>query len=515
MARRTSNTEGTAEARFQAMLDAAPDAMVGVNPEGRIVMANIRTEALFGYKPKELIGQPIELLVPDRVKAVHPTHRANYFSEPRTRPMGAGLELAGRRVDGTEFPAEISLSSIDTDEGSLALAAIRDVSERKAAAKETQRAREEADRASLAKSDFLSRVSHELRTPLNSILAFGQLLDMDDLSARQHRSVDQILYGGQHLLELIDELLDIEKIEAGRIALSPEPVHLGELLNEALQLIHPLAEQRRVHLIDSPPDFDAFIKADRQRLKQVLLNLLSNAVKYNRGGGEVRVSCQRPTDDSFRVRVMDNGIGISEEHMKELFTPFARLGADKLGIEGTGLGLSLSKGLVESMGGAIGATSSLGEGSEFWVDLPTAEPTQLEQQAGVEAEVQISSASMPKTILYIEDNLANLQLIQGIVAYRPWITLLSAMQGSLGLELAREHHPDLLLLDLHLPDIPGEEVLRRLRADDRTKTIPVVVVSADASRGTTSRLLAAGAQTFLTKPLNVSLFLEALDEILT
>jgi protein-histidine pros-kinase len=502
------------EARFQAMLDAAPDAMVGVNPEGRIVMANIQTEALFGYKRNELIGQLIELLVPDRVKAIHPSHRTSYFIEPRTRPMGAGLELAGRRADGTEFPAEISLSSIDTDEGSLALAAIRDVSDRKAAAEETQRAREEADRASQAKSDFLSRVSHELRTPLNSILGFSQLLDMDELTERQHRSVDQILYGGQHLLDLIDELLDIEKIAAGRITLSPEPVNVGDILSETLQLVRPIADERGVRLMDPPAADDVFIKADRQRLKQVLLNLLSNAVKYNREGGEVRISYDRTTDGSLRVLVADDGLGISEEHMIDLFTPFARLGADALGIEGTGLGLALSKGLVEIMGGAIGATSSIVEGSEFWVEFPTAERRAIERLESPLVDVQASTATISRTILYIEDNLANLQLIQGIVEYRPWISLLSAMQGSLGIELAREHHPDLLLLDLHLPDIPGEEVLRRLRDDDRTKAIPVVVVSADANRGTMSRLLAMGVRTFLTKPLNVSLFLETLDEIL-
>ena len=200
--------------------------------------------------------------------------------------------------------------------------------------------------------------------------------------------------------------------------------------------------------------------------------------------------------------------------MGDLFTPFARLGAEQLGIQGTGLGLALSKGLVESMGGAIGATSVLGEGSEFWVEFPTTEMAQSEDLVTPDTDVPATQGATPKTVLYVEDNLANLQLIQGILEYRPSITLLSAMQGSLGLELARDHQPDLLLLDLHLPDIPGEEVLRRLGQDDRTKGIPVVVVSADASRGTTSRLLAAGARTFITKPVNVSLFLETLDEIL-
>ena len=299
-----------AEARFQAMLDAAPYAMVGVNSEGLIVMANIQTEVLFGYERTELIGQLIELLVPERVRSVHPSHRANYFSQPRTRPMGAGLELAGRRADGTEFPAEISLSAIESDDGSLALAAIRDITDRRRAEEETRKAREAADRASGAKSDFLSRVSHELRTPLNSILGFGQLLDMDKLTERQHRSVSQILFGGEHLLDLINELLDIEKIESGRITLSPEPVHLGQTLEETMQLVHPLADQRGIRLIQ-PDEIDVYVRADRQRLKQVLLNLLSNAVKYNREEGEVEILCERPAQGTVRLSVKDSGNGIS------------------------------------------------------------------------------------------------------------------------------------------------------------------------------------------------------------
>jgi PAS domain S-box-containing protein len=513
MPRRSPNRPELAEARFQAMLDAAPDAMVGVNPAGRIVMANIQTEAVFGYERSELIGQSIELLVPERVRSVHPSHRASFFSSPRTRPMGAGLDLAARRADGTEFPAEISLSSIDTDEGSIALAAIRDITERKAAADETRRAKEEAERASQAKSDLLSRVSHKLRTPLNPILGFGQLLDMGDLTERQHISVREILSGGEHLLELINEILDVETIESGRAALSTEPVHLGQAIGETLQLVRPLADQRRIRLIGSSVDTDVFIRADRKRLEQVLLNLLSNAVKYNREGGEVQISCERPAEGSIRLSVTDDGNGIPEERMNELFTPFARLGAEELGIEGAGLGLALSKGLVESMGGTIGATSVLGEGSTFWVAFPIAEP-----RLGVlpisDADGQPSSGPTSRTVLHVEGDLASLQLIQGIIEYRPSITLLSTMQGSLGVELAREHRPDLLLLDLHLPDMPGEEVLRRLREDDRTKDIPVVVLSAEVNRGTTSTLLAAGAPTFLTKPVNVSSFLGMLDEML-
>jgi protein-histidine pros-kinase len=502
-----------AEATFQAMFDAAPDAMVGVDSRGVIVMANVQTETAFGYQRDQLLGQRIEVLVPDRVKDVHPSHRDGYFREPRTRPMGAGLELAGRRSDGTEFPAEISLSSIETEEGPVALAAIRDITDRKKREEETRLAREEADRATEAKSDFLSRVSHELRTPLNSILGFGQLLEMESLPKEQRRSVKQILEAGEHLLDLINEILDIEKIASGRMTLSPEPVRLGVVLDEALQLVRPIADRVGVRLIASADIEDVHLKADRQRLKQVLLNLFSNAVKFNRPEGDVRIAGERE-GGWFSILVTDTGEGIDPEQIGNLFTAFDRLGAEKRGIEGTGLGLALSKSLVETMGGSLEADSVLGRGTTFRVRLPITEPT-----TATEGEESVFAPADPvagetRTILYIEDNLANLQLIQGILAYRPSITLVSAMHGGLGLDLARQHHPDLILLDLHLPDVSGEEVFKLLKEDPATRAIPVVIVSADASKETLRRLEGSGASRFLTKPVNVGQFLETIDAIL-
>jgi PAS domain S-box-containing protein len=503
----------SSDSTFQAMLDAAPDAMVGVDADGTIVMANVQTEAAFGYQRDQLLGQRIEILVPDRVKDVHPSHRNGYFSEPRTRPMGAGLELAGRRSDGTEFPAEISLSSIETDAGSVAIAAIRDITERKAREEETRRAREEADRATDAKSDFLSRVSHELRTPLNSILGFGQLLEMDSLPKEQRRSVKQILEAGEHLLDLINEILDIEKIASGRLTLSIEPVRLGMVLDETLELVRPIADRVEVTLI-APTDMeDVHIKADRQRLKQVLLNLFSNAVKFNRPGGDVRISGERD-GGSFMILVTDNGAGLDREQIGNLFTAFDRLGAEKRGIEGTGLGLALSKNLVETMGGSIEADSVLGVGTTFRVRLPMTEPAEATEGEGSVFAPTDPVTGETRTILYIEDNLANLQLVQGILSYRSSITLVSAMHGNLGLDLARQHQPDLILLDLHLPDISGEEVFKLLKEDPATSAIPVVIVSADASRETRRRIEDSGVSHFLTKPVNVALFLDTIDAML-
>ena len=503
-----------AEDTFQAMLDAAPDAMVGVDRDGVIVMANAQTEAVFGYERDALLGESIEVLVPDHVKDLHPDHRTAYFREPRTRPMGAALELSGRRADGTEFPAEISLSSIQTQRGPVALAAIRDNTDRKEAEEETRRAREEADRANQAKSAFLSRVSHELRTPLNSILGFGQLLEMEALPIRQRRSVLQILDAGGHLLHLIDEILDIEKIASGQMTLSLEPVHVGLILDEALQLIRPIADKDGVSLIDPLDDFEIYVRADRQRLKQVFLNLLSNAVKFNRAGGDVRISGEPTGEGSFRITVTDTGEGIVPEQMGNLFTPFSRLGAERRGVEGTGLGLALSKNLVETMGGSIVAQSVLGEGSTFRIELAVAERAEVQPDELSKIDSPSEDTAEFRKILYIEDNLANLQLVEGILAYRPSIGLLSSMQGSLGIEIARLHQPDLILLDLHLPDMSGDEVLQRLKSDEATSAIPIVIVSADANRDTLTRLEDAGASSFVTKPLNVQLFLETIDAML-
>jgi CheY-like chemotaxis protein len=347
---------------------------------------------------------------------------------------------------------------------------------------------------------------------LNSILGFGQLLKMETLPQGQRSSVKQILEAGEHLLELIDEILDIEKIAAGKMSLSLEPVHVVLVLDEAIQLVRPLADREGVRLVE-PSDVDVHVRADRQRLKQVFLNLLSNAVKFNRTGGEVRISGMR-NDDRFRITVADTGDGIDADQMRSLFTPFDRLGAERRGIEGTGLGLALSKSLVETMGGSIQADSVQGEGSTFSVVLPLSDPAEV---TGGEASAAASpdpGLGQPRAVLYIEDNLANLQLIQGILAYRPSVTLISAMQGSVGVDLAKQHRPDLILLDLHLPDIPGEEVFRRLQAEPTTNEIPIVIVSADASPETLRRLEALGASRFLTKPVNVPLFLQTVDEML-
>jgi signal transduction histidine kinase len=370
--------------------------------------------------------------------------------------------------------------------------------------------------ADRAKSDFLSRMSHELRTPLNAVIGFAEIMEMDpQTSPRQQERVRHILKGGRHLLGMINEVLDIARIEAGRLSLSPEPVAVDEVLPEVLDLVHQLATQRDIGLaLHATPSPGLHVRADRQRLKQVLLNLLTNAVKYNHDGGRVSLSYAEHIDGRIRITVRDTGPGIPADKLDRLFTPFDRLGAELSGVEGTGLGLAITKRLVEAMGGTVGVESTVDAGSAFWVELPRVTGPLEQFQRDEDHALASRNGQAPDreaTVLYIEDNLSNLRLVEHILAFRPGVKLLSAMQGGLGLSLAQAHRPDLVLLDLNLPDLQGDEVLGRLREDPRTSDIPVVVLSADATPKQIGRLLDAGARAYLTKPLDVKQLLDTLD----
>ncbi len=401
--------------------------------------------------------------------------------------------------------------------GALALERAELLEREREAATAAGLARTVAERANLAKNEFLSSMSHELRTPLNAILGFGQLLQDADLGDRDRDSVEHILKAGRHLLELVNEVLDLSRIEAGRMTLSPEPVRVDELVRESVDLMRPAAEERGIHVSADLVTCDLHIRADRQRLKQVLLNMLSNAVKYNRDGGEVEVTCASTPAEHVQIRVRDTGPGIAQLRMAELFEPFERLGAERTTVEGTGLGLALARRLVEAMGGTMGVDSVEGEGSTFWVELAIAESpvAAFERSNGHAAEGSTrSDEPQERSVLLIEDNLSNLKLIERILEARPAVSVLSAMQGGLGVELARQHQPDLILLDLHLPDLPGDQVLHRLRADPATRSIPVIVVSADATSRQIRRLLESGAAEYLTKPIDVRRLLELVDAAL-
>jgi signal transduction histidine kinase/ActR/RegA family two-component response regulator len=409
----------------------------------------------------------------------------------------------------------------DDDQVVAVLAYIVDVDDRRRAERAQREAQQAAETANRTKSEFLSRMSHELRTPLNAVLGFGQLLEIEELSEDQRDAVDHILKAGRHLLSLINEVLDISRIEAGELQLSPEPVLAADIIGEAVDLIRPLADQRGIQItLDRSGACDCYVYADRQRMKQVLLNLLSNAVKYNRSRGTVALSCEQPADAArVRISVADTGVGIPAERLNLLFMPFERLGAEHTAEEGAGIGLALSLKLAEAMGGTLTAVTKLGQGSTFTVELPRVEgPVErYERLSGASRAVESEPAPRADrfVVLHVEDNLSNVTLIERVLAQRPGVEVVAAMQGRLGLELAREHQPGLILLDLHLPDMGGDQVLQRLRDEPATASIPVVIVSADATEGQIRRLLTAGATAYLTKPIDVQQLLGIIDQART
>lgn len=443
-----------------------------------------------------------------------------YWS-PRNSPVlradGSLAYIIHRAEDVTEF---VRLKELETEQQEITAELRQRTAEMEfevlQRGKELQETNRQLREASAAKSEFLSRMSHELRTPLNAILGFAQVLEtsLEDGDAQQ--SVQQILKGGRHLLNLIDEVLDIARIDSGKLAVSVEAVSVAEVVRETIALISPLAQRRGITLEDGMgSEYRAHVRADRQRLKQVLLNLASNAVKYNHEGGNVTFSSQSRDEGTLEIRVADAGPGIAPEHLDRLFEPFDRLGAEQMEVEGTGIGLSLSKSLVELMGGEIHVETTLGEGTTFAVTLTSVEGPHhsLERTLRNARPEQRTVSDRGATILYIEDNPSNIKLIERVLMDRPF-TLITAMQGELGLELAREHHPDLVLLDLHLPGMPGEAVLEQLRQDPSTAEIPAIVLSADATPRGIERILTAGATGYLTKPLDINELVRLIDETL-
>jgi signal transduction histidine kinase/ActR/RegA family two-component response regulator len=382
-------------------------------------------------------------------------------------------------------------------------------------AAELTTARDEALKATQAKNSFLSSTSHELRTPLNSILGFTQLLQMSDLSAEDSDGVERILGAGRHLLVLINELIDIARIESGDLSLSLEPVLIYPLIEASSQLMAPIAAERSIQIITDCAHPTLAVRADRQRFSQILINLISNAIKYNRRGGTVTITCRAESTTQARIVVSDTGPGLSPQNIDRIFIPFERLGAEQTTTEGTGIGLPLARSLTEAMGGQLTASSTPGQGSAFTISLsraPDLDPypaPSLTPASPVPRPHAPAGASF--SILYIEDNPANVEVITRFLHARPGTRLRSEASGQAGLESAARDRPDLILLDLHLPDLHGDRVLHELKAEPATATIPVVVLSADASHGVIRRLLANGAHAYLTKPIELAELGDLLD----
>jgi PAS domain S-box-containing protein len=477
--------------------------------ELRFVRFNRAGERLLGYSRGELIGKNDHDLFP--------TREAEFFVQRDREVLACAevMDIPEEPIDTRENgPRTLHTRKIairnDRGEPLYLLGISEDITDQKLAERAADDARAQAERANRAKSEFLSRMSHELRTPLNAVIGFAQLLELDDLDARQREGVEQILKGGRHLLELINEVLDISRIESGTISISLEPVHLGSVLAEVLSLIRPLADEANVRLLGDPGALaDVHVLADNQRLMQVLINVLSNAVKYNRRGGQIATRCEELPGGGVELAVTDTGRGLSADALERVFDPFDRLGAERTAIEGTGLGLALSMRLMEAMGGTIAAESQPEVGTTMRVTLRRAEEPQRETATGRTALVT-TNATPRGTIVYIEDNVSNVKLVERLIERLPAVRLIPAMHGRLGIDLARRHHPDLVLLDLHLPDLHGREVLEQLKRDPATAAIPVVVVSADATPGQVERLLAGGATDYLAKPIDLDLLLKTI-----
>jgi PAS domain S-box-containing protein len=634
-------TELVESQHYNRLLDSAPDAMVIVGQDGAIRFANTQAEVMFGYARVELIGQRLEILIPDRFRPGHGTYLERYFHDPKPRSMGSGLQLFGRRKDGSELPIEVSLSPQHDETEMTVSAAIRDITERKQLedaarltndrlksavesmehafalfdaddrlvlcnsvyrafvhdaapgalvgrgyaelldswlgdvefadlgardrfraerlahrrdqttafdirlrdgrsmrivdrhtpeggivktildrtederhAAELFEARAAAEAASDAKSEFLSSMSHELRTPLNAILGFAQLLERDKkepLSQRHKDRVAQILRGGEHLLRLIDDILDLARIEAGRISVSPEPVGVADVLTEIQRTLEPIATRHQVELrVDPVPHDLPMVIADRTRFAQILMNFGSNAIKYNRPGGHVGFTVEVP-GPRVRITVRDSGIGIPLASQPKLFQPFQRAGQELGTIEGTGIGLVITKRLAELMGGAVGFTSTDGEGSAFWVELPARHELAVPRPVIARMPAQPLATDVERQlVLYVEDNPANIVFMQDLFEELDDYELVTMPTAELGVEHARASKPALVIMDINLPGMSGLDALVALRRDRETAHIPVIALTAAAADRDRRRGLEAGFADYLTKPVDVDVLIAAI-----
>jgi len=528
----------------RAIFNSANFSSIATDAKGVIQIFNVGAERMLGYTAAEVMNKitPADISDPQEV-----IERAAALSIELGTPITPGFEalvfkasreiediyeLTYIRKDGSRFPAVVSVTALrDAKEVIIGYLLIgTDNTARKLIEAERERldrvlqdqnaelerAKSVAEKANLAKSDFLSSMSHELRSPLNAILGFAQLMESDSPppTPAQKESIGQILQAGWHLLKLINEILDLARIESGRLSLSPEPLAMAEIMLECQAMIESQAQKRGISMTFPPCDIPYFVHADRTRVKQVLINLLSNAIKYNKAGGTVVVDCFASSPERIRISVKDTGEGLTPEKLEQLFQPFNRLGQENRAEEGTGIGLVVAKQLTELMGGVIGVESTVGVGSVFWFELianiaPQHAVGEVETLAVVQP--QLPNGVRMRILLYVEDNPANLKLVEQLIARRSDLRLLTAVTGYLGIGLARTSQPEMILMDINLPDLSGIEVMKILREDPATAHIPIVALSANAMPSDIEKGLAAGFFRYLTKPIKVNEFMDTLD----
>jgi PAS domain S-box-containing protein len=500
-------------ALFRRIFDASEQAVGITDSEGRMIYLNRAHEAMLDYHAAEVMGQPFSMFMPENERQ---RVAGEVMAAAQNNRGWAGLHTVQRK-DGSSFVASSNVGFVKDAAGNTQYLfnIFTDFSAELARREELAQAKETAERANQAKSDFLSSMSHELRTPMNAIIGFAQMLEYDaGLNDDQHDNVHEILKAGRHLLDLINEVLDLAKIESGRIDLSLEPVSLSAVIDDCRQLIQPLAAAREIGLQCDLPAGKT-VRADRVRLKQVLLNLLSNAVKYNRECGSIRLEATTGAAGRLRIAVIDTGPGIPAERLGELFQPFNRLDAERSEIEGTGIGLTITRRLVEMMGGEVGVASEVGKGSSFWIELPAEMPAAHAPANGAAGTATAApEPEQQRQVLCIDDNPVNLKLIAHMLGMRPQLRVITAHTPELGIELALAHRPNLILLDINMPGMDGYQMLEVFKADARLRRIPVVAVTASAMPRDIERGKAAGFRDYLTKPLDIGVFLDTIDRCL-
>jgi PAS domain S-box-containing protein len=508
----------SSKTRVQAIMDNVVDGIISIDVHGIIESANPAAEKIFGYKFSEIYGKNINMLMPDPYRSEHDSYIQNYLHTGKKKIIGISREVTGVRKDGSTFPLDLAVSEIFLGNRRMFSGIIRDITKRKQEEKALQQAKEEAEHANHAKSEFLSRMSHELRTPMNAILGFGQLLEFDSvdpLTESQKTKVKEILKAGNHLLELINEVLDLARIESGAVSLSIENVNLREVVEETLLLIAPLAQPLNIKIENRLLDGSApiFVLADRTKIKQVLLNLMSNAVKYNRDNGSISLNGTRTTEGRVSISVEDTGQGISEDQQTQIFEPFNRLNAEHSMIEGTGIGLTITKRLLATMDGSISLASEPGKGSCFTVEFPAGEEVQLPKEISSAQKLTTPQISTEQqyTLLYVEDNPANLNLVEQILESRPDIKLLSAPRAQLGIDIARAHRPDLILMDINMPEMDGITAMKKLKNYRETCDIPIIAVSANAMESDIKKGMETGFISYIAKPFDIQNFFIEID----